>query len=73
MVEIFSGVSRGLLASAAAPFISGGHAALLLLAGTSIVRSFFSVLRGSGPARDARQRALGLLQNSLSKKESNRF
>lgn len=73
MVEIFSGVSRGLSASAAAPFISGGHAALLLMVGTSIVRSMFSVLHCSGPARDARQRALGLLQDSLPKKEPNRL
>ena len=52
MVEIFSGVSQGLSASAAAPFISGLHAALLLMAGASIVGFFFSALRGS--ERDAR-------------------
>ena len=51
MVEIFSGVSRGLSVSAAAPFISGLHAALLLMAGVSIVGFFFSALRGS--ERDA--------------------
>ena len=51
MVEIFSGVSRGLSASAADPFISGLHAALLLMAGASIVGLFFSALRGS--ERDA--------------------
>jgi EmrB/QacA subfamily drug resistance transporter len=51
MVEIFSGVSRGLSASAAAPFISGLHAALLLMVGASIVGFFFSALRGS--ERDA--------------------
>jgi EmrB/QacA subfamily drug resistance transporter len=51
MVEIFSGVSRGLSASAADPFISGLHAALLLMAGASIVGFFFSALRGS--ERDA--------------------
>jgi EmrB/QacA subfamily drug resistance transporter len=47
MVEIFSGVSRGLSASAAAPFISGLHAALLLMAGASVIGFFFSALRGS--------------------------
>jgi EmrB/QacA subfamily drug resistance transporter len=52
MVEIFSGVSRGLSVSAAAPFISGLHAALLLMAGASIVGFFFSALRGS--ERDTR-------------------
>lgn len=52
MVEIFSGVSQGLSASAAAPFISGLHAALLLMAGASILGFFFSALRGS--ERDAR-------------------
>jgi MFS family permease len=60
MVEIFSGVSRGLSASAAAPFISGLHAALLLMAGASVLGFFFSVLRGS--ERDAsamRQSGLG--------------
>src|SRR5919199_1757203 len=46
MVEIFSGVSQGLSASAAAPFISGLHAALLLMAVVSIVGFFFSALRG---------------------------
>jgi EmrB/QacA subfamily drug resistance transporter len=51
MVEIFSGVSHGLSTSAAAPFISGLHAALLLMAGVSIVGFFFSALRGS--ERDA--------------------
>jgi hypothetical protein len=60
MVEIFSGVSRGLSASAAAPFISGLHAAFLLMAGASVIGFFFSVLRGS--ERDAsamRQSGLG--------------
>jgi EmrB/QacA subfamily drug resistance transporter len=52
MVEIFSGVSRGLSASAAAPFISGLHTALLLMMGASIIGFFFSALRGS--ERDAR-------------------
>jgi EmrB/QacA subfamily drug resistance transporter len=52
MVEIFSGVSKGLSASAAAPFISGLHTALLLMAGASIVGFFFSALRGS--ERDVR-------------------
>jgi hypothetical protein len=52
MVEIFSDVSRGLSDSAAAPFISGLHAALLLMTGASIVGFFFSALRGS--ERDAR-------------------
>ncbi len=47
MVEIFSGVSQGLSASAAAPFISGLHAALLVMAVASLVGFFFSVLRGS--------------------------
>jgi EmrB/QacA subfamily drug resistance transporter len=46
MVKIFSGVSHGLSASAAAPFISGLHAALLLMAVVSIVGFFFSALRG---------------------------
>ena len=60
MVGIFSGVSRGLSASAAAPFISGLHAALLLMAGASVIGFFFSALRGS--ERDAsamRQSGLG--------------
>jgi TRAP-type C4-dicarboxylate transport system permease large subunit len=52
MVEIFSGVSRGLSASAAAPFISGLHAALLLMAAVSLIGFVFSALRGS--ERDAR-------------------
>jgi hypothetical protein len=47
MVEVFSGVSRGLSASAAAPFISGLHTALLVMVGASIVGFFFSALRGS--------------------------
>jgi MFS family permease len=51
MVEVFSGVSHGLSPSAAAPFISGLHAALFLMAGVSIVGFFFSALRGS--ERDA--------------------
>jgi len=62
MVEIFSGVSRGLSASAAAPFISGLHTALLLMAGASVIGFFFSVLRGN--ERDAyamRQSGLGLV------------
>ena len=46
--------SRGLSDSAAAPFISGLHAALLLMTGASIVGFFFSALRGS--ERDARGR-----------------
>ena len=53
MVEVFSGVSRGLSASAAAPFISGLHTALLVMVGASIVGFFFSALRGS--ERDVQQ------------------
>ena len=73
MVEIFSGVSRGLSASAAAPFISGGHAALLLMVGTSIVGFFFSALRGS--ERDARTTARFRPSSELpqQKRESNRW
>jgi len=52
MVRIFSGVSHGLSASAAAPFVSGLHAALLVMAGASLLGFFFSALRGS--ERDAR-------------------
>jgi EmrB/QacA subfamily drug resistance transporter len=69
MVEIFSGVSRGLSASAAAPFISGLHAALLLMAGASVIGFFFSALRGS--ERDAsamRQSGLEPLASNHGKK-----
>jgi MFS family permease len=53
MVEIFSGLSRGLSDGAAVPFISGLHKALLFMAGVSIVGAVFSALRGS--EYDARQ------------------
>ncbi|MCA1730127.1 MAG: MFS transporter [Actinobacteria bacterium] len=53
MVEIFSGVTRGLSEGAAVPFISGLHTALLFMAGVSIVGAAFSALRGS--EYDARQ------------------
>jgi EmrB/QacA subfamily drug resistance transporter len=66
MVEIFSGVSRGLSASAAAPFISGLHAALLLMAAVSFVGFLFSALRGS--ERDARaMQESGLAATDLEK------
>jgi hypothetical protein len=59
MVEIFSGVTRGLSEGTAAPFISGLHTALLFMAGVSIVGAVFSALRGS--EYDARQaKAAGL-------------
>jgi EmrB/QacA subfamily drug resistance transporter len=47
MVEIFSGMSRGLSEGAAVPFISGLHAALLFMAGVSILGAIFSALRGN--------------------------
>ncbi len=47
MVEIFSGVTRGLSEGTAVPFISGLHTALLFMAGVSIVGAVFSALRGS--------------------------
>jgi EmrB/QacA subfamily drug resistance transporter len=53
MVEIFSGVTRGLSEGTAVPFISGLHTALLFMAGVSIVGAIFSALRGS--EYDARQ------------------
>jgi EmrB/QacA subfamily drug resistance transporter len=53
MVEIFSGVTRGLSEGTAVPFISGLHTALLFMAGVSIVGAVFSALRGS--EYDARQ------------------
>jgi hypothetical protein len=47
MVEIFSGVSHGLSAPAAAPFITGLHVALLLMVAVSVLGFFFSALHGS--------------------------
>ena len=48
MFRIFSGtVSHGLSAQAAAPFISGFHAALLVGAAASLAGAVFSALRGS--------------------------
>jgi EmrB/QacA subfamily drug resistance transporter len=47
MVRIFSGVSKGLSQGAAVPFMSGFHAALLFMAGASLLGAIFSALRGS--------------------------
>ena len=47
MVRIFSGVSGGLSEGAAVPFISGLHAALLLMVGASLLGAVVSALRGS--------------------------
>src|SRR5918911_2389871 len=63
MVEIFSGVSRGLSASAAAPFISGLHAALLMMAGGGVVGFFFSAPRGS--ERDGERDASAMRRSGL--------
>jgi hypothetical protein len=58
MVRMFSGVSGGLSEGAAVPFISGLHAALLLMAGASLLGTVFSALRGSKERRVSyRQRA----------------
>jgi EmrB/QacA subfamily drug resistance transporter len=46
MASIFSGVSGGLSEGAAVSFISGLHAALLLMAGASLLGAVFSALRG---------------------------
>ena len=55
MVRIFSGVSRGLSEGAALPFISGFHAALLFMAGASLLGAVFSALRGSEEREVSRQ------------------
>ena len=55
MVSIFSGVTRGLSAGAAVPFISGFHVALLLMAGASLVGAVFSALRGGEEHRIPRR------------------
>jgi EmrB/QacA subfamily drug resistance transporter len=59
MVEIFSGVSHGLSTSAAAPFISGLHAALFFMAAVSLIGFLFSASRGSEhDSRILRERGL---------------
>jgi hypothetical protein len=49
--SMFSGVSGGLSEGAAVSFISGLHAALLLMAGGSLLGAVFSALRGSEERR----------------------
>jgi hypothetical protein len=51
MASMFSGVSGGLSEGAAVSFISGLHAALLLMAGGSLLGAVFSALRGSEERR----------------------
>ena len=51
MAWLFSRVSEELSEGAAAPFISGLHATLVLMAGASLLTTVFSALRGSEERR----------------------